>query len=483
MTNKMPTRSTPTSRPRDWGNTPVLFSLKNVQPMLVSGPARPEGNVGATSSISTESPIVSNSERVGIPTPPIVPELPETRTKPVLAPTRKLNLQNVVVSSFVVLLILFVVRISISKKPEEADVAKGTPKGAEVNKTASTEIAAATTPLSTTTSSTSSPEAPAPKVSALGVSASDVSIPELAKSSGPAEPPVTSTAPVSSTGVAAADVPEVEESGAKQEEIKVPNPPLLIASGNPVPSHIASPVPPTPDAFNSEVPPATTEFMRESAKPGLSLGPASSSDAVPQPSTPSLDLSSNTPKDVAVDIQQTLTPNHSMEAFKEIWAQANQQPSGTLATAPQASIPYTPVSTSGSSNPYQPIQSPLPASSPNPYKPAPQTPYQPIGGAATVTNPFVTQEQGNLVNPNSGMGPNGGAAPTFSGQAYPPPAQGYQPITVQDSGAINRYPQTIRQPSSGAAPAAPAATQAPYVPIGPTSNSFGAPNTGFPAGY
>lgn len=454
MTNDMTARKSPTHRTRDWGNTPILFSLKNVQPLLVAAPPRPEGNVAAPSSVSVNdapAPVVQAAPFS------LEPEGPRVKPKP--ASKLAGMLKNSIALTLLILLVLLVIKISVNDSPIEKSSAQASPApeallGAPIpNSTPAVTPAiptlAATPSILPTPASPTLVAAPAPTESTKSVvpeTPSETAAPELA------------TAPA---------VPAV-------------NPPLLLTASNPNPPAPAPAmtgggivIPSSDEGIanetNATAPTFPIQQPREPAFPGTSDrgAVANPSPTTPIPATPSPTVQS-AGSGLIISVHSTSTPDLPTESVIELWNRANGNPTGSqLATAKQP-VPYTPVSNtsaaSSTSGSYQPIS----------------TGWDFVPPTVPVTGSTSPAAAGSATPSWNSLTPAGQAASntTLSGQPYPPKAQEYRPLTVQPneqvaaptpvSGTVNRY-QPIRQP--GATPTTTTSSptgqpRAPYVPMG-----------------
>lgn len=466
MTNDMTARKSPTNRTRDWGNTPILFSLKNVQPLLVAAPPRPEGNVGAPASVAAND----SPSPASIPVPfSLEPEGPRVKPKP----ASKLGglLKNSIAATLLILLVILVIRISVNDGPVEKSTAQ-VPALPEI------EISPP---------GTSSVPAVAPAIPTLGTAQSTAATPAIPTLVAAAVPEETPKTDVSN----AADVSSSKE---PSEIAAVPsvNPPLLLTASNPNPEPASTPaigagiaIPSSDDRDAKETSLAAPSFPAQQARmPAGVDGGSGGTETSPSPAVQSAGSGLN------ISVHSTSTPDLPTESVIELWNRANGNPTGgQLATAKQP-VPYTPVSNSSAA-------------------PVPTGGYQPISTGWDLVPPTVPitgstspVAAGGTTPSWNNLTPAGQATSntTLSGQPYPPKTQDYRPLTVQpneqfaaptsSTGTVNRY-QPIRQP--GAAPttstSSPTAQpKAPYVPMGtqglgpspsgattPNGTSFGYP--------
>lgn len=480
-------------RKRDWGTTPVLFSLKNVQPMLVAGPPRQDhadsvsdvaqGSLGEVNGVNASTSngfagqSLASTSTCGTVNHNVADE---ARVRPSLAPLKNMSYQNWAASAFVVVLILFVVAISVKNSPSTdkvADAKVEKSKDAESSKSSpNAGTATVSTPVTNATKTVdwgATPSSSAAQPSLADSRSDSLMVPEsllpnkspagdfgLATDSKttPSIPPILEVDPAGTDSLAA---PTASQQNANQAPFFASAP--TVNSGEMVGGNLGTTAPNNPGSQSMNTAPSNGMdggLNLELSKPQLNLGPAS----------PAGMTSVNNPNpagDVAVNIQQTLTPDKPLAAFKELYDEAKRFGGETVSNSSMGSVNATPVSMSA------PVGG-------GPVGSAPAG-YQPIYGATQQT-----------ATPNA----NVASGTQLSGQSYPPVSQPYQPISVQDAGgAANRY-QPIRQPSpnttdlnpqvptgngtmSGVVPAAgmtapvnayvPTTTSNPYVPVGSTS--------------
>ncbi|WP_168164262.1 hypothetical protein [Pirellula sp. SH-Sr6A] len=430
MTNEMPTRKSPTSRARDWGNTPILFSLKNVQPLLVVAPPRPEGNVAAPPSIAADTPTATSPA----PTPaPFSLEPEGPRVKPRAISKLGSLLKNSIAVTLLVLLVLLVIKISVSDSP------LGKPSASS-----STSLESSIPPeIALDPIVVPSPAAPSPSIASSPVATPHVATPHVETASAnenaapipSVQPPLLLTAsnpnppmaqPASSDSATRESMPELE---GNKSAFAVRDEEIPARFNQPAPSPAYSSMKPTDMA-----PSAATE-------PPMFFAP---SPAVSEPKS-GLDIS----------IHTTSTPDLPTDSVIDLWNRANGKASNAALSTTKQPVPYTPVSSPKASptapSSYQPISTGWDLA----------TPALPVSNASSVPNSTTKPAISSPTPSWSNLTPSGQPSATtpLSGQPYPPKAQEYRPLTVQPTepatapnlpaGTVNRY-QPIRQPSGAA---------------------------------
>lgn len=466
MTNDMTARKSPTNRTRDWGNTPILFSLKNVQPLLVAAPPRPEGNVAAPASVAA-----NDSPTPAVQPAPfsIEPEGPRVKPKP----ASKLGgvLKNSIAATLLVLLVMLVIKISVSESPTDkssAQVSTASEGLLTASGSSSTPAVAPAIPIPATTSSTVPPPA----------------IPIL----------VAASTPVEASKVEAPSTTEATPSKEPEDVAAVPvvNPPLLLTASNPnAPAVLPAMkgtelvIPSSDEGTVNEPSSAAPNFpMQQTREPAFQEKEDSGAVPTPSPTVHSAGSGLN------ISVHSTSTPDLPTESVIELWNRANGNSTGSQFGTVKQPVPYTPVSntsvTPASNGTYQPISTGWDFVSPTVPATGSTTPA--AMGSATPSWSNLTpavQTAGNT---------------TLSGQPYPPKAHEYRPLTVQPTeqsvaptptaGTANRY-QPIRQPGvSPTSTTTPSTVQprAPYVPVGtqgasPSSSGATAPSSSTSFGY
>lgn len=466
MTNDMTARKIPTHRTRDWGNTPILFSLKNVQPLLVAAPPRPEGNVAAPASAAA-----SDSPTPVVQPAPFSLESEGPRVKPKPAAMLGGILKNSIAVTLLVLLVLLVIKISVNDSPMDKSSAQIT----------STPIA----PLSETGSSlTPSETSAAPTLATTSPTVIPPAVPTFVATSTPVEPG-NAAAPAAAETTSSTETADVAA-------VPAVNPPLLLTASNPnspvVPSVTTGTgieIPSSDDASAKDASDSAPSFpmqpIREPTFPGRENSGAATT---PSPTVHSAGSGLN------ISVHSTTTPDLPTESVIELWNRANGNSIGIQQASSKQPAPATPVSSSTVSPPlsgsYQPISTGWD------FVP----PTFPAGTNLPAASGIATPSWDSL-NPAGQSVEN----TPLSGQSYPPKAQEYRPLTVQPTeqpaapnsgvGTVNRY-QSIRQPSvtpTSSTPPAAVPARAPYVPMGnqsisPSTSGATAPNGtsfGYPA--
>jgi len=437
-------------------SVPVLFSLKNVQPLILHGTNSLPTNQ-KSSNESNGSSVSSDSIEVVQPSAKAAP----TTSQPQLA-SRFSYIQNVVATTLVVLLILFVIKLSIPEKKGDsqgADFEVATLPASSLqnqNISASVPIPApsppSVSPLPSNRVSSNQPVLQNPSVLSAELTPSEsrdnpklLDPPKQDSSPIPAAPVLltgTSKSRSDTLDPATATVSKVSGENSLSSLASQESVPSLAVSASATPNNVL-----TPNQLNLAKPAITAEQPKLQA----SVGNARPAETTPQPrSTAAPDLQS-------MDINDFFAMHEKSKQLDSASGRDHRQ-----------AIPVTPTSTSGSGA----------------FSNAPKaTPYRPILGDA-LSPAFLAPpgSAGNLNIVDTGLPPIAPSVP-FAGQSYPPtnvqdnlttvPDYG-QPITSSQMNLSNRYQPTVKQPAtgSGANPSTGISQpKVPYSPIGTTNTT------------
>lgn len=431
---------------------PVLFSLKNVQPLILHGTNASPTNQKSTNESNTSLAPDSIEE-------PATKAAPTT-SQPKLA-SRFSHIQNVVTTTLVVLLILFVIKLSIPEKKGDsqgADFEIATlPVGSLQNQSTSDSVPtqaplpSSVPPLSSNQVSSNQAVGQNPSVLSAVLKPSEsrdnpklLDPPKQDSSPTPAAPILLSG--TSKSGADTLDPPAATASKALDE-----NPLPYLPSQEPVPSlAVLATAPPnevlTPNQLNVAKPAIAAEQPKLQASAGNSRHAETTQ---PRPTA--------TPDLQSMDINDFFAMHEKSKQLDSASGRDHRQ-----------TVLATPTSTSGSGSVSNATKA---------------TPYRPILGDAL--SPAVLAppaDTGNLNIVDTGFPAVAPSVP-FAGQSYPPTnvqsnsktAADYdQPITSSQMNLSNRYQPTLKQPAiaSGTNPASGVGQPpVPYSPIGTTNTA------------
>ena len=462
-------------RPMGNSTVPVLFSLKNVQPLILSASPTSPSKANTRSEEITNSGIASNSAPSTAGANPQVLKDPVVLSRPTKAKQGS-SILRTIGTVLLLLLVVLVIKMSVPGGAQETIVATQKSPLNQGNESQATEVSTGSVvvpPLSTLAASSGSDSLK------IGTSTASPSI---------------------EIGTAYSEADKSQQERTSENNVL----PALELSGSPVPTLLAAaPTFSSPGAKPMDVPSLPQSVGTIPDWPNL--GDSSSSE-VPTQSNANAPSSANPPYSAtrpelhsAGDIRETSAPNlDNMDELITLYRRGlGDGSAANAAPTPGANTTARPVSTSGPVPPMQPFS----ASSGDVYTPtqgaAVPKPYTPMSMATDwpTSSIAIPSSQVGGVTRSENVSPGGFANNTvlpMAGQSYPPAQRTYEPLTVpayeQPSGtafasqsSLNRYQAgLIRQPNGPSQPPI-AQPKLPYTPVGPSTTgpaATGTPTTG-----
>jgi hypothetical protein len=472
-------------RPMGSNTVPVLFSLKNVQPLILNAPpASPTKEKAPTAdqekaSVASHSGFVAASANLQAPADTAALSRPTkvTRGSPIL---------RTVGTVLLVLLVILVIRMSVPGGSQNSKLA--TQKSSDDASGDSQKLPELATKPTSLIAATPVSQVVVPALPLLAEST--VNLEQKADSILLA--PISGAEDVKAQAQVSLQLGSVStERPASTEQEALPN--LELSGGSPVPTLLAavpsgssatatpgSPNPGFPSRLQSESPAASSLTLGESAPSGLMNQPRSDTS----PATMSPYTATRPELHSTNDIRETSTPNlDSMEDLITLYRKGLVD-GPSAPTAPVASGSTSARQVSTGSSPQQSQSGSIATQSSAPF--IPTTPYAPLSSATNwpTTSIAIPSSQVGGVARSEAVSPsvpvNNNTLP-MSGQSYPPPQRSYEPLTLptQDSSSnasglsqngMNRYQATIRQPNDGSS-APITQPKLPYTPVGPSATS------------
>jgi hypothetical protein len=462
---------------------PVLFSLKNVQPLILgASPVSPSKDKTPTTDIakaSAASPSTPASSALAS-SGPHKPALEDTT---VLSRPTKVPYGGQILRTsgtvLLILLVILVVRMSVPGGSKDAKIAAQNSAS-----DTSTDQQKTTKAEETSTSQVIVPPLPQSVVSSVDIRPKDDGI-------------LISSTKELERGLSGGDANlQRESSFVERESLKRESLTGIELSSSPVPTLLAAaPAPATAPSADNPAFPSSLQVERPVVPwPSLSESSANErNEMVVQPYT-------NAPPDEvppytlaspelhsANDVRETSTPNlDSMADLITLYrnARGNTASSGNM---PARQVPSGSSATQAQTTSFAP-------QSPSPY--IPTTPYAPLSSATNwpaSSNAIPSSQVGSVTRSEAlpATAPVNNNSLPMSGQSYPPSQKNYEPLTVpayeQPSNAsglsqngMNRYQApVIRQPDGGSS-APITQPKLPYTPVGPTATGTTGSSFGYP---
>jgi hypothetical protein len=464
--------------PMGKSTVPVLFSLKNVQPLiLAASPASPSKDKTPTIGMAKAS-VASPSALASSATASSEPNKPAFEDTVVLSRPTKVpyggQILRTVGTVLLILLVIVVVRMSVPVGSKDAKIAAQN----------SASDASADQQKTTKAEETSTSQVIVPPLPELVVSPADVRPKD--------ESMLLSPSHELERGLSGGEANLHRESSSVERESFS----AIELNSSPVPTLLAAapaPTPPSP-VDNPDFPKSLQVERPVVPWPSLSESNATErNETVVQPYTnaPAEEVPPYTPAlpelHSANDVRETSTPNlDSMADLITLYrnARGNTESSSNI---PARQVPSGSSATQAQTTSFAP-------QSPTPY--IPTTPYAPLSSATnwpTSPNAIPSSQVGSVTRSDAlpTTAPVNNNSLPMSGQSYPPSQKTYEPLTVpayeQPSNAsglsqngMNRYQATlIRQPDGGSSVPITQPKQ-PYTPVGPTATGTTGASFGYP---
>lgn len=483
MANHATKQGNEAQRPMGNSTVPVLFSLKNVQPLILgASPAAPSKSITPSGEISN-SGIASNSTLGTVGVNPQVLKDPVVLSRPTKAKQGN-SILRTIGTVLLILLVVLVIKMSVPSGSQETIVASQKSPLPQGNELAASEVS---------NTSIVVPPLPTLSVSTLSVSSEADSL-KIGTS-------VASPSIEIGSAYSEADARQQDRTANADTSNALP---ALELSGSPVPTLLAA----APTAANPGTSPMTVPSAPQNVSPvpdwqnyrdtpSTELSIQSNKNA--QPSTNPPYTATRPELHSADDIRETSAPNlDNMDELITLYRKGLGDGSATnTAPSPGASTTAKPVSTSSPVSPMQPFATnsgdtftpTQGATAPKPYTPLSMATDWPTSSIAIPSSQVGGASRSESGSP-SGFA-NNNVLP-MAGQSYPPAQRTYEPLTVpayeQPSGSsfssqssLNRYQAgMIRQPNGASQPPI-AQPKLPYTPVGPSTTgpaATGTPTTG-----
>lgn len=470
-------------RPMGSSNVPVLFSLKNVQPLILNTPAATPSNEKTPTVESQKAGVASHSSLEAAGAIQQVPVDAAALSRPTKV-TRGSPILRTVGTVLLVLLVILVVRMSVPGGSQNSQLAAQKSSGdVSVESQQLPELAAKqSSPIAAKPAS----QVVVPALPLLAESMVDVKQKADSMLLAPAKGAEDVKANVESS-LQLGSVSKERQESSEQDAL----PSLELSSDSPVPALLAAvpsgssaadapgfPNPGSPNRLQSESPAPSSLTLGESAPNDLLNQPRSNTS----PASMSPYTATRPELHSANDIRETSTPNlDSMEDLITLYRKGLVDGS-SAPTSPVAGGSTSARQVSTGSSPQQSQSSSFAPQASAPF--VPTTPYAPLSSATNwpTSSIAIPSSQVGGVARSEVVSPavpvNNNPLP-MAGQSYPPPQKSYEPLNLpthepatNSSGlsqnGMNRYQATIRQPNDGSS-APIAQPKLPYTPVGPSA--------------
>jgi hypothetical protein len=489
MVNQARKNGSEALRPMSNNAVPVLFSLKNVQPLILgASPVAATKEKGQ----SADAPVPMNSMGASAEKANQAGTVPNSSDEPPIAfrPTKVQSagpLLRTVGTVLLILLVILVVRMSVPSGAQDEKIAASTSSKEAVansNELASNRLGSASV-------QESSP--PMPSLPHLGISVP--TLPALASSSGAGQSADELVLAPKEMGLELAEQkPEtsLRLGYGEMESGSLPKP----NTTSPVPALLAAAPSNSMTSAQSAFP--QSETHNSPSVPSLDSRETNSTEMIlPYTNAPEVQLApygvSRPEIRSTNNVRETSTPNlDNMDELFSLYRKGKED--GISAQDGQLTTNAAP-SFSGNVPARQVSMSNSLASSNTMAPTSPPAPYVPIGNPTNwPTNSLSPASLTGMPSQGVGASPAGSAVNNsmpMAGQSYPPPQRVYEPLTVpayeqamtnSSSGpnGVNRYQSSmIRQPSSPTT-APIAQPRMPYSPVGPTATGTPGASYGYP---
>jgi hypothetical protein len=455
---------------------PVLFSLKNVQPLILGASAASPSKSIASSTADVVKASVSggSTPASAVPSPPVLENIA------VLSRPSKVSYGSQILKTvgtlLLILLVITVVRMSVPSRLQDDKIAT---QKATIDASADQQKTTESKQIATSQVATSQvvvPPLPKLAVSSLDLGTKDETTlvsPSSGMESGLSGSDANSS---QASSIAKRDV----SSGIELSSSLVPT--LLAAAPTPAAAAVDS-SPAFPNRLQSERPAVPWTTLGETILNEKEVEPytnAPSSEAPYTATRPEL-YSTN-------EVRETSTPNldSSVKDLITLYQNAKGNPvSGNSVPAKQlpSSSPVTPAQTTS-----------FAPQSATPY--IPTTPYAPLSTATNwPTNSTATpgSNVGSVARSEAilASAPVNNDSLPMAGQSYPPSPKTYEPLTVpayeqpnvaagMSQNGMNRYQSTLNRQPDGGRSAPITQPKLPYTPVGPAAAGSAGSSFGYP---
>jgi hypothetical protein len=471
MANNATRQGNEATAPMGKSTVPVLFSLKNVQPLILGASAVSPSKSMASSTADVVKASVSggSTPASAVPSPPVLENIA------VLSRPSKVSYGSQILRTvgtlLLILLVILVVRMSVPSRLQDDKIAT---QKATID--ASADQQKTTEAKQIATSQVVVPPLPKLAVSSLDLGTKDETTlvsPSSGMESGLSGSDANSS---QASSIAKRDV----SSGIELSSSLVPT--LLAAAPTPAAAAVDS-SPAFPNRLQSERPAVPWTTLGETILNEKEVEPytnAPSSEAPYTATRPEL-YSTN-------EVRETSTPNldSSVKDLITLYQNAKGNPvSGNSVPAKQlpSSSPVTPAQTTS-----------FAPQSATPY--IPTTPYAPLSTATNwPTNSTATpgSNAGSVARSEAilASAPVNNDSLPMAGQSYPPSPKTYEPLTVpayeqpnvaagMSQNGMNRYQSTLNRQPDGGRSAPITQPKLPYTPVGPAAAGSAGSSFGYP---
>ena len=476
MANNATRQGNEATAPMGKSTVPVLFSLKNVQPLILGASAVSPSKSMASSTADVVKASVSggSTPASAVPSPPVLENIA------VLSRPSKVSYGSQILKTvgtlLLILLVITVVRMSVPSRLQDDKIAT---QKATIDASADQQKTTEAKQIATSQIATSQVVVPPlPKLAASSLDLGTKNETTLVSPSNGMESGLSGSDANSSqaSSIAKRDV----SSGIELSSSPVPT--LLAAAPTPAAAAVDS-SPAFPNRLQSERPAVPWTTLGETILNEKEVEPytnAPSSEAPYTATRPEL-YSTN-------EVRETSTPNldSSVKDLITLYQNAKGNPvSGNSVPAKQlpSSSPVTPAQTTS-----------FAPQSATPY--IPTTPYAPLSTATNwPTNSTATpgSNVGSVARSEAilASAPVNNDSLPMAGQSYPPSPKTYEPLTVpayeqpnvaagMSQNGMNRYQSTLNRQPDGGRSAPITQPKLPYTPVGPAAAGSAGSSFGYP---
>jgi len=476
MANNATRQGNEATAPMGKSTVPVLFSLKNVQPLILGASAVSPSKSMASSTADVVKASVSggSTPASAVPSPPVLENIA------VLSRPSKVSYGSQILRTvgtlLLILLVILVVRMSVPSRLQDDKIAT---QKATIDASADQQKTTEAKQIATSQIATSQVVVPPlPKLAASSLDLGTKNETTLVSPSSGMESGLSGSDANSSqaSSIAKRDV----SSGIELSSSLVPT--LLAAAPTPAAAAVDS-SPAFPNRLQSERPAVPWTTLGETILNEKEVEPytnAPSSEAPYTATRPEL-YSTN-------EVRETSTPNldSSVKDLITLYQNAKGNPvSGNSVPAKQlpSSSPVTPAQTTS-----------FAPQSATPY--IPTTPYAPLSTATNwPTNSTATpgSNVGSVARSEAilASAPVNNDSLPMAGQSYPPSPKTYEPLTVpayeqpnvaagMSQNGMNRYQSTLNRQPDGGRSAPITQPKLPYTPVGPAAAGSAGSSFGYP---
>jgi hypothetical protein len=476
MANNATRQGNEATAPMGKSTVPVLFSLKNVQPLILGASAVSPSKSMASSTADVVKASVSggSTPASAVPSPPVLENIA------VLSRPSKVSYGSQILKTvgtlLLILLVITVVRMSVPSRLQDDKIAT---QKATIDASADQQKTTESKQIATSQVATS--QVVVPPLPKLAVSSLDLGTKD--------ETTLVSPSSGMESGLSGSDANSSQASSIAKRDVSSgielsssPVPTLLAAAPTPAAAAVDS-SPAFPNRLQSERPAVPWTTLGETILNEKEVEPytnAPSSEAPYTATRPEL-YSTN-------EVRETSTPNldSSVKDLITLYQNAKGNPvSGNSVPAKQlpSSSPVTPAQTTS-----------FAPQSATPY--IPTTPYAPLSTATNwPTNSTATpgSNVGSVARSEAilASAPVNNDSLPMAGQSYPPSPKTYEPLTVpayeqpnvaagMSQNGMNRYQSTLNRQPDGGRSAPITQPKLPYTPVGPAAAGSAGSSFGYP---